>query len=74
MKKLNLIEAAAWPILLIVSIVVCIICFIVLMMHLCYHKNIAMAMTTIDYEIAENKPGKLKRTHLSGISLKFLKL
>ena len=70
-KKLNLIEAAAWPILLIVSIVVCIICFIVLMMHLCYHKDIAMAMTTIDYEIAENKPGKLKRTHLSGISFWF---
>ena len=70
-KKMNLIEAAAWPILLIVSIIVCIICFIVLMMHLCYHKDIAMAMTTIDYEITEDKPGKLRRTHLSGISFWF---
>ena len=48
-----------------------IITLIIVLLNLCYHKDIAMAMGTVVYEIETGKVGKLKRTHLSGISFLF---
>ena len=47
------------------------ICLIILLLNLCYHKDIAMAMRTVAYETQTGKPGRLKKTHLSGISFLF---
>ena len=40
----------------------------VLLVLACYHKDIAMAMGTINEEIKTTELGRLKRTHLSGLS------
>ena len=52
-------------------IIVGIIALFFLFLHFCYHKDIAMAMGTVAYEIETGKQGKLRRTHLSGISFLF---
>ena len=48
-----------------------VICLIALLLHLCYHKDIAMAMKTVMYEVETGNQGNLRRTHLSGISFIF---
>ena len=48
-----------------------IITLIIVLLNLCYHKDIAMAMGTVVYEIETGKVGTLKRTPLSGISFLF---
>ena len=55
----------------IVYIVFAVISLIVLLLHLCYHKDIAMAMKTVKYEVNTGKQGILRKTHLSGISFIF---
>ena len=70
-KRRNLIEEAAWPVFVAALVVICIICIIILMMHLCYHKDVAMAMQTVSEEVYSGKPERLSRTHLSGISFWF---
>jgi len=52
-------------------IILGIIALIILLLNLCYHKDIAMAMGTVAYEVETGKLGKLRRTHLSGISFLF---
>ena len=44
---------------------------IILLLNLCYHKDIAIAMGTVAYEVETGNIGSLKRTHLSGISFVF---
>lgn len=48
-----------------------ILALIIILLNLCYHKDIAMAMGTVAYEIETGRQGKLKKTHLSGISFLF---
>ena len=55
----------------VVMIAVGVITLVILILQFCYHKDIARAMTTVDYEIEYDRPGDLKRTHLSGISFIF---
>ena len=55
----------------IILIIFDVICLTVLLLHLCYHKDIAMAMETVSYEIKTETQGHFKRTHLSGISFLF---
>ena len=52
-------------------IILGILTLIIVLLNLCYHKDIAMAMGTVAYEIETGKQGILKRTHLSGISFLF---
>lgn len=42
-----------------------------LVLNICYHKDIAMAMGTVAYEVETGRTGNLKKTHLSGISFFF---
>ena len=51
--------------------IIAVIYLIVLLLHLCYHKDIARAMKTVGYEIETETQGYFKRTHLSGISFLF---
>ena len=44
---------------------------IILLLNLCYHKDIAIAMGTVAYEVETGDLGQLKKTHLSGISFVF---
>lgn len=53
------------------AIVLLVINVIISLLNLCYHKDIAMAMTTVKYELETGRQGKLRRTHLSGISFFF---
>ena len=55
----------------IVFIIFGVIYLIVLLLHLCYHKDIVMAMGTVQYEVETGRQGELRRTHLSGISYIF---
>ncbi|MBQ8305360.1 MAG: hypothetical protein IJX90_03985 [Blautia sp.] len=57
--------------LIIALVIIGIVYLIVMLLHICYHKDIAMAMSTVSYEIREGKTGDLKKTHLSGISFLF---
>ena len=45
--------------------------FFILLLNFCYHKDIAMAMDTVAYETETGNLGKLRKTHLSGISFLF---
>ena len=55
----------------ILCIIVGVISLIVLLLHFCYHKDISMAMRTVEYEVNTGKQGILRKTHLSGISFIF---
>ena len=41
---------------------------VVLVLRMCFQKDIVRAMSTVNYEIKAGRPGPLKKTHLSGIS------
>ena len=44
---------------------------VVLILRLCFHKDIIRAMSTVKYECSTGKHGRLIKTHLSGISFIF---
>ena len=44
---------------------------VAILLRLCFHKDIVRAMSTVKYDLAMGKPGRLKKTHLSGISFLF---
>ena len=52
-------------------IFVCVIYAITIILLLCYHKDIAIAMKTVAYELDTGNQGDFRRTHLSGISIFF---
>lgn len=54
-----------------VVIIIGILTLIGLVIDMIYHKDIAMAMSTVAYETKTRRPATLRKTHLSGIS--FLK-
>ncbi len=64
-------EGAARTDALTTAIILLVINVIIFLLNLCYHKDIAMAMTTVKYELETGRQGKLRRTHLSGISFFF---
>ena len=54
-----------------VGIIFGVVCLAGIILNLCYHKDIAMAMNTVRYEIGTGKRDDMKRTHLSGIAFLF---
>ena len=52
-------------------IFVCVVYALIFIMLLCYHKDIAIAMKTVAYELNTGNQGAFRRTHLSGISIFF---
>jgi len=68
-RKLNAMQSDTR--LSIPTLIFAVICLISLLLSFCYHKDIAMAMDTVAYETATGNLGKLRRTHLSGISFIF---
>ena len=58
-------------VLWIAVIFVCVIYAITFILLVCYHKDIAIAMKTVAYELNTGNQGDFRRTHLSGISIVF---
>ena len=55
----------------IIGVIIAVIILIIILLHICYHKDVALAMGTVGYEVSTGLKGKLRRTHLSGISVLF---
>ena len=55
----------------VLSVVFVIVFLIQWILQLCYHKDVAMAMDTVRYEVRTGFQGTLRKTHLSGISFLF---
>ena len=53
------------------GIILCVIYILIVILVMCYHKDIAIAMKTVSYELDTGKQGTFKRTHLAGISIFF---